>query len=87
MLILLMLLNRCNDNQCTSPVATRELIDMQLTDLVAHEKNVGVRLVNVKTEHCKTRVNIAEFRFILFSYDVSVRVPLILPKLLIAIFN
>ena len=42
---------------------------MQVTDLVVHERNVGVRLVNVKTEHCKTRVNIAEFQFILFSYS------------------
>ena len=42
---------------------------MQITDLVVHERNVGVRIVNVKTAHCKTRVNTAEFQFILFSYS------------------
>ena len=44
---------------------------MQITDIVSHERNVGVCLLNVKTENCKTRVNIAEFQFILFSYSWS----------------
>ena len=42
---------------------------MQIADLVVYERNVGVRILNVKTEHCKTRVNITEFQFILFSYS------------------
>ena len=62
---------------------------MQITDFVVHERNVGVHLVNVKTEHCKTRVKtLANFSlFYSHTHDVSVGVPLILPKLLIAIFN
>ena len=42
---------------------------MQINNLVVSEGNVGVCLVNVETEYCKTRINISEFQCVLFLYS------------------